>query len=74
MRVNGNWVIDVDEYRQRDALSELEDEYRLAYVALTRAMDGLDPGLLLDQAGKERADAARAEHPAGGLFPLSATG
>lgn len=74
VRVNGNWVIDVDEYRQRDALSELEDEYRLAYVALTRAMDGLDPGLLLDQAGKERADAARAEHPAGGLFPLSATG
>lgn len=74
VRVNRNWEIDPDGYKGNGGPAELEAEYRLAYVALTRAMDGLDPGMLLNPQQKARAAAARGDHPGGALFPLSLTG
>lgn len=74
VRVNRNWEIDPEDHQGAGSEAELQNEYRLAYVALTRAMDGLDPGMLLNPQQKARAASARGDHPGGALFSLSPTG
>lgn len=56
VRIDGNWEIDPDGHAGRR--DELRDEYRLAYVALTRARRELDPGTLLADTPAEAYPAA----------------
>lgn len=49
VRINSNWEIDEDPAAV-GGIDELRDEYRLAYVALTRARRELDAGTLLPPA------------------------
>src|SRR5699024_6458788 len=67
VRIHHEWELDPDEYTDLD---ELADERMLAYVGLTRAKRGLDPGALLDPGTVARI--SRRHHPDGAPLPDTA--
>ena len=75
VRINGNWQI--DEPRPDVSEEARNAELMLAYVALTRAMDELDPGQLLTDIERSRIQPDLPGTPTatdGGLFTLPLTG